>query len=612
MEKFFIGKGENVIFNNIECIIIKVIDINIVSVEELNTNIIHTVNVKELSKKKSEVNNHRDIVSLNENDFNKAKKRFDIIKPILDNRRDSSLLKNVSEQNNVSVATLYRWLKLFDDNGTVSSLIGRKKSGGKGKSRLLDIQEEVIQNKIHEIFLNNSKKSIEKTIREIQLECNRLEISSPHPNTVRNRIKNLSKEEVLRKRIGAKEAKYKYEPLKGSFFEDEYPLSVVQIDHTKVDIVLVDEEDRKPLQRPWLTLAMDVYSRMVVGIYLSFETPGAIGTGMCIANSILPKDIWLSEFGINADWPCWGVMDSIHMDNAKEFRGNMLKKAALNYGIDLNFRPVATPHFGGHIERLLGTFSKEIHDLPGTTFSNSQDRKNYNSNKNASFTLSEFEKWLIIYITKIYHTKIHSGINTSPLEKYKKGIYGDKNSIGRGIPPRILNERRVRIDFMPIVKRTIQEYGVLIDHIHYYSDVLRNYIHDENMKGDKIQHIFRRDPRDISIIYFFDPNQNEYYEIPYRNASLPSLSVWEYRKIVKKLKDNKIIVNEEKIFEAYRELNEIEKRALRETKIQNSNSYSKKTLNVNEKKSIKVVKEVKIFDMEIEPFEDIDDGTLDK
>lgn len=165
---------------------------------------------------------------------------------------------------------------------------------------------------------------------------------------------------------------------------------------------------------------------------------------------------------------------------------------------------------------------------------------------------------------------------------------------------------------MPIVKRTIQEYGVLIDHIHYYSDVLRNYIHDENLKGDKIQHIFRRDPRDISIIYFFDPNQNEYYEIPYRNASLPSLSVWEYRKIIKKLKENKIIVNEEKIFEAYRELNEIEKRALRETKIQNSNSYSKKTLKVNEKKSIKVIKEVKTFDMEIEPFEDIDDGTLDK
>ncbi|MFN7093084.1 MAG: hypothetical protein ACK4P4_21345 [Allorhizobium sp.] len=36
------------------------------------------------------------------------------------------------------------------------------------------------------------------------------------------------------------------------------PLPIVQVDHTKADIFAVDEETRKPIGRPWLTLAMDV------------------------------------------------------------------------------------------------------------------------------------------------------------------------------------------------------------------------------------------------------------------------------------------------------------------------------------------------------------------
>ena len=60
-------------------------------------------------------------------------------------------------------------------------------------------------------------------------------------------------------------------------------------------------------------------------------------------------------------------MSTVHADNAKEFRGTMLRKAYQEYGIHLHWRPVRRPHFGGHIERLLGTLNHEIHNLPGST-----------------------------------------------------------------------------------------------------------------------------------------------------------------------------------------------------------------------------------------------------
>jgi hypothetical protein len=80
----------------------------------------------------------------------------------------------------------------------------------------------------------------------------------------------------------------------------------VQIDHTKLDVIVVDEEQRLPIGRPWITLAIDVYSRMVLGFYISLDPPGAIATSLCIAHAALPKETRLAKRGIVGSWPCWG------------------------------------------------------------------------------------------------------------------------------------------------------------------------------------------------------------------------------------------------------------------------------------------------------------------
>ena len=156
---------------------------------------------------------------------------------------------------------------------------------------------------------------------------------------------------------------------------------------------------------------------MVVGFYISFDPPDALSVGLCIANGILPKEKWLARFDITTPWPCWGIPRVIHADNAKVFRGNMLKRACEEHGIDLQWGPVATPHWGGHIERLLGTFLREIHELPGTTKSNPKERGEYDSEKGAAMTLSEFEKWLVTFIVEVYHQRVHSSLKMSPIRK---------------------------------------------------------------------------------------------------------------------------------------------------------------------------------------------------
>ena len=600
-------KGEKVIYDNKEVVITRMNTLDTVTIEEISSGISHQVHVSSLKPIFNKKEKLDDINTLSEKKWELAQKRFEIIKPILDNSGNIELVKEISKESKKSIATLYRWVKLYKDYGTISSILGKPKTGGKGRSRLEPEQDEIIKKYIKSTFLNSSRTSIKKTIRLIIAECYDKNIQPPHSNTIRSRIKNLSEEEVMKKRIGIKEAGYKFNPIKNSFPGAEYPLSVVQIDHTRVDLILVDEYYRKPYKRPWITVAIDVFSRMVVGFYLSFDTPGALGTGLCIAHSVLPKEIWLEKIGVKAEWPCWGFMNTIHVDNAKEFRGNMLKMACTNYNISLEFRPVATPHFGGHIERLLGTFSKEIHNLPGTTFSSPELRKNYDSEGRASLTLSEFEKWLTLYITKIYNVKEHSALGMSPLNKYKEGIIGTRENPGIGIIPRVFNERKLRLDFMPFEERTVQEYGVLIDHITYYHDVLRRFIHSKT-DNTKNKFIFRRDPRDISVIYFYDPELKEYFDIPYRDTSLPSISIWEFNDVIRTLKKNKTPINERNIFNTYREMDDIEKKAIRETR---KRKQEIKNLHLNkpiDNYSLNQFEES--IDIDIKPFEDIDDETF--
>ncbi|MER8900034.1 hypothetical protein NKI35_30710 [Mesorhizobium sp. M0676] len=56
-----------------------------------------------------------------------------------------------------------------------------------------------------------------------------------------------------------------------------------------MDVFVVDEETRLPLGRPWVTVALDIFSRMVTGLYLTMEAPSRLSTSLCILHSVFDK-----------------------------------------------------------------------------------------------------------------------------------------------------------------------------------------------------------------------------------------------------------------------------------------------------------------------------------
>ena len=513
-----------------------------------------------------------ELAEIEDKDWHRVRERFAAIQPLLDDP-DCTREKVRARAESVGrhPATLYRWLQDYRHGSRLSILVPAKRGIRRGHSLLDPEVETILAATIDEFYLSGQKRSAQHTYNEVARRCRNAGIKHPHPNTVRNRIKALSDKEKLRRREGGKAVRDKYGPIQGAFPGANWPLAVVQIDHTPVDLMLVDDVHRRPVGRPWVTLAIDVFSRMVTGFSVSFDPPGALAVGLCLAHAILPKDTWLARHEIATPWPVWGIMDTVHADNAKEFRGSMLHKACEDYRIDLHWRPVGRPHFGGHIERLLGTLNHEIHTLPGSTFANPMAKGAYDSEQHAAMTLSEFERWLSILIVEIYHQRLHSELDMTPLQKYEAGIFGTDERPGRGLPERLLDETELRLNFMPYTERTVQPHGMVIDEIQYYDDVLKPWIHSTDPHDStgkrKRKFIVRRDPRDISRVYFYDPELKQYFEIPYRNTAHPPISIWELREVRRKLKDEgRKSVNEDLIFDAYNRLRVLEAEAVHETK----------------------------------------------
>jgi putative transposase len=476
-----------------------------------------------------EVINGVDLVGHSDADWNIAKRRFDSIEPLLSTPRNSgAAVRARAAECGVDVATLYRWLRQYKQLPTLSGLLDVKRSGGRGQSRLDPAQDKVIQEAIQTSYLTPQRRRARTICRLVAARCKELDIPSPHANTVRNRIAAIAPELSLGKRMGADSAR-QLRPLKGSFPTLDRPLAVVQIDHTPLDIILVDTEHRKPIGRPWITIAIDVYSRMVVGYHVSFEPPGSLTTALCIAHAISRKEEWLAKHNVEGEWPCAGIMRCIHVDNAKEFHSHVLKLACMEYGIDLQHRPPGRPQFGGNVERFIGTLAREIHELSGSTFSNTRAREGYDSDKNATFTLDALRLWVAKYLIEVYHQSLHSSLKTTPLSHYKAGL--NRLLLTGELPRMPADLRKLELDFLPGAQRAVQRYGIQIDRLRYWHDVLRVWVNARDPKNKAKKRLFwvKRDPRDIKFVYFHDPVLKSYHRIPCRDTALPSVSLSQYK-----------------------------------------------------------------------------------
>lgn len=243
--------------------------------------------------------------------------------------------------------------------------------------------KSIIERVLRQHYLVPEPPSFLRIVSEIRAECAARGYRLPTRRTIKSRVDAIDQREVMRKRKGAKAARQAFEPRVGAL-DVVRPLEVVQIEHTLADIILVDQFERRPLGRPWLTLAIDVATSIDLGVHVSFDTPSVLSIGLCLHHCVRTKSIRAPEILEELYWPVAGIPRAVHVDNGRDFRSGAFQSACADWGISVEYRPPGRAHYGCHIERLIGTTMGVVHVLPGTKQSSPKDEGEYDSSDNAA------------------------------------------------------------------------------------------------------------------------------------------------------------------------------------------------------------------------------------
>lgn len=377
-------------------------------------------------------------------------------------------------------------------------------------TKYADEYHSIIKETIEKDYLNTRRLKASAIFRIMEAKCTKSGLKPIPEITVRSLLKQLSPKTVAIFRDGKKGIE-SYSTTQRGYSETaaQYPLHMVQIDHTRLDIIVIDEKTGLAIGRPVITLGIDVFTRMIWCMHLSFDEPSANKVRKAIEHGIFPKGA-KERYGTTNEWSIFGIPSVIFLDNGSDFTSENVKRM-INETLEseVRYRPRKTPHYGGVIERLMGSINTQIiHNLPGSTGSNVMDKGDRDPVKEAKLTLAELEKIVAKYIVDIYHFEKHRGLPDDcnvPILKYEDGvdIYGN--------PPIVEPQLRdfYHIELLPTeLKPYTRKDGITMDHIHYRADHLAHLVNKREVKY-KIKY----DDDDISHIFIQLPDSKEYVEV---------------------------------------------------------------------------------------------------
>ncbi len=449
----------------------------------------------------------------------------------------------------ISRSTLFRWLKRFRQDDRVSGLLARKSGRRPGIDAFAPEVKAIVDEAIRTFYATPERPTRTRLWRRVCVDCRRRALPPPAIRRLKAYLGTFDAEALSRRRDGKARADAQFLALPGEF-SAQHPLQVVQIDHTKVDVTVVDPIEGLPLGRPTLTVAIDVCTRMVLGFHLSLEAPSVTSVALCLTHAVIDKTQWLEERGIALDWSAGGLPECIHVDNGAEFHARAFRRGCDDHNITIAWRPPGTPRFGGHVERLIGTMMGAVHLLPGTHFSSIAERGDYDPEARAVMTLRELESWLALEILA-YHSSVHRGIGRPPVAAWSEAA-------ARHPPRRVRDPLAFLIDFLPYEMRVLRRTGIHLHNICYWSDGFAPWI---GRCDDKV--VVKYDPRNLARV--FVKLDDTYLVAPTRSAR-PAITLWEQRAALRVQRARgRGEVNEEMIFQTISAQRALVDRAVRET-----------------------------------------------
>ncbi|WP_066378030.1 Mu transposase C-terminal domain-containing protein [Anabaena sp. CA = ATCC 33047] len=302
------------------------------------------------------------------------------------------------------------------------------------------------------------------------------------------------------------------------------PGSRYQIDATIADVYLVSLYNRNwIIGRPVIYVVIDVFSRMITGVYIGLEGPSWTGAMMALANAATEKVKFCREYGIEIsedEWPCKHIPDTILGDRG-ELAGMTVETLIPNLNVRIENTAPYRADWKGLVERqfrIIHGYVKPF--VPGYIDTDFRQRGGHDYRLDGRLNIDEFTKIVIFLILQhnnhdylIDYARdemmITDDVNPIPRELWQWGI---ANRSGR---LRTFPEDIVKLNLMPTEKATITARGIKFKGMYYTCEKARKEFWFEKSRSSLLSKSEKSlnisyDIRQPNFIYLRSPNGREF------------------------------------------------------------------------------------------------------
>lgn len=426
--------------------------------------------------------------------------------------------------------SVYRWAKAYlESNESTISLIASNPEKGNRESRYAREVVDICTDVIDSVYLSLERPTIEHVVNMAKAyarEANaRLpkscQFRMPTRRLIQRLINDISSYDRDAARFGREAARKKYRgALKNRL--TNFPLQRAEIDHTRMDLFVIDDLYGLPLGRPWLTLIIEDFTRCILGFCLSFEPPSRATVARCLRFAFMPKTKLREEYpDLKNDWTAFGVVSELVLDGGVEFHSHELENICFELNIEQHFAPRKTPWFKGKIERVQGTLNRGVAiNTPGKTFSSIFERDDYDPKEHAVVTNSGLRHLVVRWIVDIYHQKTHSSIGCSPAQMWAKSVRVED------VP---LMDDPLRFDTIVAgaERRLLSHKGIEFSSLQYNSPEMTDL---RRQFGERFDVDVRVDRSNLGSVIVLHPERGTPYRVPcLRPDYAEGLTEWQHK-----------------------------------------------------------------------------------
>ena len=267
------------------------------------------------------------------------------------------------------------------------------------------LQEEILsENGVR----SKAAKGLSSCWSVVKSRCNGNGLAQPSRRTFQSEIKRLFTPEEFKKARQGEKAGYDLE-IPYLSLERETPkhgcraFELAHIDHTQIDLQMVNESNGANMGKAWLTVLIDAFTRVILAWVILFDEP-SYRSCMLVARDCVRR---------HGRFP-----KTVVSDQGSEFRSRYYETMLAHMASHKRMRPKSKPRFGNVVERFFGSNNTQfIHTLRGNNQALQSPRsmsRTHDPRDIAVWNLRAFRESFDRYLTEVYHAVEHPALGISP------------------------------------------------------------------------------------------------------------------------------------------------------------------------------------------------------